>query len=235
MKSRTWFLSGTGVVVTGTVLTLIVLVESIFPPWAPYFIFYAFLAIVIPLALHTYQFGSFWAVWKTHWRLTLGIFVIALIWDEGIITWLYERVLALLGLGDNPFYSLNAALEVLAETAALKFGITSDTALMLYALFILIWAPIGEELFYRGYMQGVLRRFGSFKMSALVSAGFFGIRHVTHLFFLWPNVPVVAAVNWALGAFVFGLLMSYLYEKTRSLYPLMVVHAAINLVEIVLA
>ncbi len=133
MKLRTWLLSKNGVIGTGIVLTLVVLVESIFPPWAPYFIFYAFLAIVIPLALRTYQFGSFWAVWKTHWRLTLGIFVIALIWDEGIITWLYERVLALLGLGDNPFYSLNAALEVLAETAALKFGITSDTALMLYA------------------------------------------------------------------------------------------------------
>lgn len=217
MKLRTWLLSSTGVIIVGTALTLIVLAESIFPPWAPYFILYAFLAILIPLMLRTYQFGAFGTVLKTHWKLTLGIFVSAVIWDIGITTWLYERILASLGVVADPFYSLNAALEALAHAAALKFGITPDTALMLYALFILIWAPVGEELFYRGYMQGILRQSKSFKVSALVSAAFFGIRHATHLFFLWPRVPLVAAGSWVLGTFVFGLLMSYLYEKTRSL------------------
>lgn len=235
MKLRTWLLSEAGVIGTGIALTLIVLAESIFPPWAPYFIFYAFLAILIPLVLKTYQFGSFWTALKTSWRLTLGVFIIAVIWDSGITTWLYERVLGALGLGNNPFYSLDAALVVLTETAARKFSITLDAALMLYAAFILIWAPVGEELFYRGYMQGVLRRSRSFKTSALVSAAFFGVRHTTHLFFLWPNVPLVAAASWALGTFVFGLLMSYLYEKTRSLYPPMIVHAAINVVELLLS
>jgi membrane protease YdiL (CAAX protease family) len=235
MKSRAWLLSESGVFGVGIVLTLIVLAESIFPPWAPYFILYAVLAILIPLVVRTYQFGSFWAVLKTYWQLILGILIIALIWDEGISTWGYERLLTMLGVGSDPFYSLNAALQLLAETAARKFGITPDAALMLYAVFILVWAPIGEELFYRGYMQGVLRQFGSFRMSALVSAAFFGIRHATHLFFLWPHVPWVAAASWSVGAFVFGLLMSYLYEKTNSLYAPMVVHVAINLIEIVLA
>jgi membrane protease YdiL (CAAX protease family) len=68
-----------------------------------------------------------------------------------------------------------------------------------------------------------------------VSAAFFGIRHATHLFFLWPNVPWIAAASWAAGAFVFGLFMSYLYEKTRSLYPLMLVHAGVNIIEIALS
>ncbi len=235
MKLRAWSLSDIGVVGIGTGLTLIVLAESILPPWAPYFIFYALFAIFIPLALQTYQFGSFWTVLRTNWQLVLGVFVAAVIWDEGIATWLYEHVLVGLGLSGNPFFSLNAALEVLADMAARKFGITSDAALMLYALFILIWAPVGEELFYRGYMQGALRRFRSFKVSALVSAVFFSIRHATHLFFLWPNVPWVAAGSWVLSAFVFGLLMSYLYEKTHSLYPPMLVHAGVNLIEIILS
>lgn len=235
MKSRTWLLSDIGVIGIGIALTLIVLAESIFPPWAPYFIFYALLAILIPLILRTYQFGSFRAVLMTHWQLTLAIFAVAVIWDSGIATWLYERVLTGLDLGGDPFYSLGAALEALAGAAARKFGITADAALMLYALFILFWAPVGEELFYRGYMQGILRQSRSFKVSALVSAAFFGIRHATHLFFLWPNVPLVAAGSWVLSAFVFGLLMSYLYEKTRSLYPLMVVHAGVNLIGIMLS
>jgi membrane protease YdiL (CAAX protease family) len=55
------------------------------------------------------------------------------------------------------------------------------------------------------------------------------------LFFLWPDVPLVAAGSWVLGTFVFGLLMSYLYEKTRSLYPPMIVHTAINIVELLLS
>lgn len=235
MKSRTWLLSNIGVISVGTILTLIVLIESIFPPWAPYFILYAVLAILIPLALRTYQFGAFGTVLKNHWKLTLGIFAIAVIWDMGVTTWLYERILASLGVSGDPFYSLNAALEALADAASLKFGITSDTAMMLYALFILIWAPVGEELFYRGYMQGTLRQSQSFTVSALVSAAFFSIRHATHFFFLWPDVPIVAAASWVAGTFVFGLLMSYLYEKTRSLYPPMLVHVGINLVEIVLS
>jgi membrane protease YdiL (CAAX protease family) len=235
MKLRTWLLSDIGVVGAGIGLTLIVLAESIFPPWAPYFVVYALLAIAIPVALGTYQFGSLWAVLRSNWKLILGLFIIVLIWDEGITTWLYERALAALGLGGNPFYSLNAALETLAAAAALKFGITPDTAMMLYALFIVVWAPVGEELFYRGYIQGVLRQSWGFKASALVSAAFFGLRHATHLFFLWPNVPWVAAGSWVAGAFVFGLLMSYLYEKTRSLYPLMLVHAAVNLIELIVS
>lgn len=235
MKLKSWFLSGTSVVGIGVVLTLIVLGESIFPPWAPYFIVYAFLAIFIPLALKTYAFGSFRAVLRSKWKLILGIFVVAVIWDGGIATWLYQRILDGFRVGGNPFYSLNAAIEVLTGEAARKFSITRDTALGLYALFIVVWAPIGEELFYRGYMQGALRQSRSFKVSALVSAAFFGIRHATHLFFLWPNVLWIAAASWVVSAFVFGLLMSYLYEKTGSLYPPMLVHAGVNLIGIVLS
>jgi membrane protease YdiL (CAAX protease family) len=172
---------------------------------------------------------------RTHWKLILGIFLLALAVDEGIFTLLYQRILDGFGVGGNTFYSLNAAVNVMTGAAAKKLNISQDAALMLYALFLVVWAPIGEELFYRGYMQGVLRKVGGFRMSALVSAAFFGIRHATHLFFLWPNVPWVAAASWVVGAFVFGLFMSYLYEKTRSLYPTMLVHAAVNIIEIALS
>jgi membrane protease YdiL (CAAX protease family) len=214
---------------------LIVLTESIFQPWAPYFIIYAILAIVIPLVLKTYQFGSFGTVFRSHWKLILGIFVLALVVDEGIFTLLYQRILDGFGVGGNAFYSLHAAVNVMPGAAAKKLYISPDAALMFYALFLVVWAPIGEELFYRGYLQGVLRKNGGFRMSALVSDAFFGLRHATHLFFLWPNVPWVAAASWVVGAFVFGLFMSYLYEKTRSLYPTMLVHAAVNIIEIAMS
>src|SRR5512143_2425444 len=121
MKLRTRLLSDAGVIGAGIVLTLIVLAESVFPPWAPYFVLYAFLAILIPVLLRTYQFGAFGTVLRTHWRSILGIFAIAVIWDTAIASWLYERVLAGFGVSGNPFYSLDAALEILADTAARKF------------------------------------------------------------------------------------------------------------------
>jgi membrane protease YdiL (CAAX protease family) len=235
MRVKTWFLSNAGVIAAGIALTLLVLWESVLPPWAPYFILYAVLAIALPVILRTYRFGSFGGVMKKHWRLILGVFAAAVVWDQGVSSWLYEKILARLGLGGDPFYSLNSSVGVMADTAARKFGITADGAMMLYAVFLLVWAPVGEELFYRGYMQGVLRERVSFWVSALVSAAFFGIRHATHLFFLWPDVPWAAAASWAAGAFVFGLLMSYLYEKTRSLYPPMLVHAGVNIIELVLS
>jgi membrane protease YdiL (CAAX protease family) len=235
MKIRNGLQSNIGVIGIATALTIIVLVESIFPPWAPYFIIYAGLAILIPLLLHTYHFGPFWTVLKNNWRIILIIFAIAFILDEGISSWLYQHILNSLGIGGNPYYSIDAALGLLASTAAQKFNITYDQAMLLYALFILVWAPIGEELFYRGYIQGVLRQHGSFKMATLVSAAFFGIRHAAHFFFLWPNVPLVAAISWAASTFVFGLLMSYLYEKTHSLFPPMLVHLGVNLIEIILS
>ncbi len=235
MKIQNWLLSNIGIVGIATAITMIVLVESIFPPWAPYFIIYAILAILIPLLLRTYRFGPFWTVLRNNWQIILVIFTIAVILDEGIFSWLYEHVLDSFGLGGNPYYSVHAAFGILASTAAKKFNITSAQAMMLYSLFILLWAPIGEELFYRGYIQGTLRQHGSFKMSALVSAAFFGIRHATHFFFLWPNVPFIAAISWAVSAFVLGLLISYLYEKTHSLYPPILVHLGVNLIEIILS
>ncbi|HEX2945856.1 MAG TPA: type II CAAX endopeptidase family protein [Clostridia bacterium] len=235
MRLKAWLLSRIGCIAAGAVLTMIVLAESVFPPWAPYFIIYALLALVIPIVLKSYRFGAFRDVMRSGWKLTLCIFVIALAVDQGIFSWLYEWILAALGLGGDTFYSLNAALIALAEKAAVKFNITQDMAMLLYALFVLIWAPIGEELFYRGYIQETLRKCNSFKVSALVSAGFFGIRHMTHLFFLWPDVPFVASCIWALSTFVFGMFMSRLYEKTSSLYPVMLVHAGVNLIELVLS
>ncbi len=235
MKRKNWFLSVPGAIIVAAAITLIVLAESYFPPWAPYFIVYAVLAILIPLFMGAYAFESFGEVIRKHWKLILGVFVLAVIVDQGVAGWLYQRILGAFGVGGDPFYSLDAALQKLADGAAIKFGISPDTALGLYALFILLWAPIGEELFYRGYLQGALRSAWGFRASALVSAAFFGIRHATHFFFLYPDVPWVAAASWVASAFVFGLFMSYLYEKTRSLYPLILVHAGVNLIEIVLS
>lgn len=229
-RLKSWLLSTPGALLTVTVLTLIVLAESIFPPWAPYFYVYAGLAIAIPLLLKAFAFGNFRQVMAASWRVTLGIFLLDLVWERGICTWLYQRILTAQGVSTNPYYSLDAAINKMFESVTIRTSFSLDAAQLLFAAFMLLWAPVGEELLYRGYLFATLRKRRGFWLAALVSAAFFGIRHATHFFYLWPDVPLVAAVFWALTAFVPGIFCAYLYEKTRSLYPPMIEHFLINLV-----
>jgi len=229
-KLKTWLLSGSGVVVVATALTLLVLAESFLLPWSPYFAVYAVLAIGIPLALKSYRFGRFRTVMASAWLLTLGIFVLDVIWDQGVWGWLYQRVLEGFGVGADPFWSVDAAMEAMLQRTVPDLGISLESSEMILAFFMLVWAPIGEELFYRGYVYGALRKRCGFWPAALTSAAFFGVRHATHFFYLWPQVAWGAAAAWALSTFAYGIYISYLYEKSGSLYPPIVEHVLINVV-----
>ncbi|MBN1648008.1 MAG: CPBP family intramembrane metalloprotease [Spirochaetales bacterium] len=235
MKISSFLKTRVGVLCAGLLLTGLVLYESILPPWAPYFILYAVLAVLLPVLLRTYRFGRFAETFRKHWKLIIAVFAAALIWDQGISTFLADKLLALAGKAGDPFYSVGAALVALSGKAGSKFGISPDAAIMIYAAVVVIWAPVGEELFYRGYMQEVFSRRGGRRAAVLISAGFFGIRHMTHFFFLQPDIPWIACLSWAVSAFVYGLLMSYLYIKTETLWPPVLVHAAINICGVVLS
>jgi len=230
LEDKKWLLTDIDVVVVATVLTLAILVESVFPTYAPYFPVYAIVALLIPLALKSYRFGRFRQVMASAWLLTLGIFVLDVIWDQGIWTSLYERFLTGLDLNADPFYSVGAAMDMTFQTISQGMGITLDMAQMCFGLFVLVWAPFGEELFFRGYLFRTLRERHSFHTAALVSAAFFGIRHAIHFFYLWPELPVVAAGVWTVSTFGYGINTSYLYEKTNSLFPPILEHFFINLV-----
>jgi len=227
---KPWLLSSGGVVTVAALLTLIVLAESFLLPWSPYFAVYAVLAIAIPLGLKTYKLGRFRTVMASAWLLTLGIFVLDLLWDQGVWGWLYQRVLDGFGVGADPFWSIDAAMEAMLQKTVPDLGISLETSQMILALLMLVWAPVGEELFYRRYVYGALRRRHGFWAAALTSATFFGVRHAAHFFYLWPQVAWGAAAAWALSTFAYGIYISYLYEKTGSLYPPIVEHVLINVV-----
>ena len=54
------------VIIIAMFLTAIALVESIFPAWAPFFVIYAVAALLIPILLKTFSFGSFTQLFKSH-------------------------------------------------------------------------------------------------------------------------------------------------------------------------
>jgi membrane protease YdiL (CAAX protease family) len=98
-----------------------------------------------------------------------------------------------------------------------------------------IIVPVIEETFWRGIvlmlMLTLLKRFqpeNSSNHLAVWSTGIaFGLLHLANAF---AGVPIQFVLLQCLNAIVWGLVYSYARMKTDSVYPSMVMHAAMNLV-----
>jgi membrane protease YdiL (CAAX protease family) len=92
--------------------------------------------------------------------------------------------------------------------------------LVVLAPIVIVAAPLGEELFFRGLLyQGLRRRFSVWP-AAILSGAFFGLVHLGGAaFFL--IVPSLAAV---------GIGLALVFERRRSLLASMAAHAAFNVV-----
>jgi membrane protease YdiL (CAAX protease family) len=75
-------------------------------------------------------------------------------------------------------------------------------------------APVAEEVFFRGFIYAGLRARWGVGWALAVTSAVFALVHLT------PGVfPPL---------FLMGLLLAYLYERSDSLWPSILLHAAIN-------
>ena len=88
------------------------------------------------------------------------------------------------------------------------------TALTLMGPVVVVVAPLGEEIFFRGFVYRGLRRRFPVWPAALISAVVFGAVHVYPLL-----IPAL---------FVVGLGLALLYERRRSLLAPVIAHATFN-------
>ncbi len=79
-----------------------------------------------------------------------------------------------------------------------------------------LWAPLGEEVAFRGVLYPALRTRLSVAGAAALSAAVFAIAH-------GYGVAGFAAVFWS------GVIWAVAYERTRSLWPCIIAHGAGNL------
>jgi membrane protease YdiL (CAAX protease family) len=91
------------------------------------------------------------------------------------------------------------------------------------AFLIVIAAPVSEELFFRGFMYGGLRRSMSLLPAAAISAAVWGALHLGA-----GNIGV--AVQLA----VFGVILAWLYERSGTLWAPVLAHAINNTIAFVL-
>jgi membrane protease YdiL (CAAX protease family) len=93
----------------------------------------------------------------------------------------------------------------------------SSLNLVLAVVMITVIAPLGEELFFRGYFFGALRNWKGWMPAAIVTGLVFGAIHI-------GSAPIGYTVP--LAFFGFGLCV--LYQRTGSLYPCIALHAVNN-------
>lgn len=84
-----------------------------------------------------------------------------------------------------------------------------------------VFAPVCEEVFFRGFVFGGLRRRLRFRWAALLSGLFFGFMHADPLRFVALSVT--------------GIVFAGLFERRQRLAASMVAHATLNIVVVVFA
>jgi membrane protease YdiL (CAAX protease family) len=104
-------------------------------------------------------------------------------------------------------------LQFLAEHADLR-----DRLLLIFSAVII--APISEELIFRGYIFGVLRRYAGRWWAMVISALVFAAIHA--------HIPSLA------GLFVLAVALTLVYEGVGSLWAPILMHALFNSVTVIL-
>jgi membrane protease YdiL (CAAX protease family) len=103
------------------------------------------------------------------------------------------------------------------ENIPIDLGTRDSTASLVAAIFLVCAvAPLAEELFFRGFLFGALRKRG-LPVAAGVTGLLFGLAHVA-------SAPVGFIVPLAL----LGVILCLLYERTKSLYPSIALHCLNN-------
>ncbi len=88
-----------------------------------------------------------------------------------------------------------------------------------FLILLAVVVPIGEEIFFRGFIYGGLRKRWGIIVATLGSAAFFSAAHMQ--------------VVHGLPIFILGLVLALVYERSRSLVPTVVAHALNNIIAIV--
>lgn len=158
--------------------------------------------------------GARWVRWGV-----LGVLAAAVM--VPLATASEQLAVYLLGLIEGPAQAAaRAAAEHLDDPLQPVMDSLSGIAPTVWFLILLAVAvPIGEEVFFRGFVYGGLRSRWGVIVATLGSAAFFAAVHMQ--------------IVHALPIFILGLALAALYERTRSLVPAMVVHALNNVLAVI--
>lgn len=108
----------------------------------------------------------------------------------------------------------------LDEKQDLGFNVPQGAELWLVGFLLMVIVPITEELLFRGFLFGILRRYLNFGWTALLVSLLFGLAHLD------PTSPTQIALG--IDVFALSLIMCKLREDSGSLWPTILLHALKN-------
>ncbi len=137
----------------------------------------------------------------------------------------------LFGNGPDNFYvSIAGNYRGTMPTAGMSLA-------MAYAIFTipaLLFSPIGEELFFRGFLQEVLALRWSPRAAVLAEASLFGLVHIVHHGLYWSvdglAVRPASGLLWILLMAATGVTFAWLRARSGSIFPAIIAHMAFNAV-----
>ena len=94
-------------------------------------------------------------------------------------------------------------------------GADQSTALLVSgAVVVIVFAPVAEEILFRGFLFRVLRVRTGFWVAAVITGAIFGLIHGYFVIF-----PILAFL---------GVALCWVYERTGSIFPCIAIHALNN-------
>lgn len=151
------------------------------------------------------------------------------IWRPSIVSWKFlifygvgaYAAMALIGFGYEKAYAWIVHAPLPSQPTWAIFGKAKDASLGTAYLAVAFLLPMAEEIIFRGYLFGALRRRFSGKIVVIITALIFALIHFQRLYF----VPLVG----------FGLILGWIRLKTDSLRLPVLLHAINNAVSLALA
>ena len=146
-------------------------------------------------------------------------------WHFGLRRTRFWPAVGWAALGMVTFYVLvaiySAVLDPHVEQSVAKDLGAEDSSVGLIAagFMIICIAPFAEEFFFRGFFYGALRSKFPVIVAALIDGALFGLIHFEGGQDAWLIVPPLAFL---------GFMFCLVYERTRSLYPVIALHSINN-------
>jgi membrane protease YdiL (CAAX protease family) len=113
---------------------------------------------------------------------------------------------------------ISAFLPSTGETPLEKL-LTSRSAILMFAVFGVAFAPILEEIIFRGFLFKALWEIGGSRAAIPITAALFAILHSPQLAGNWPSVALI---------FVVGCMLSVVRHQANSIIPSFIVHTSYN-------
>ena len=138
-------------------------------------------------------------------------------WPPARLAATFGAAIAVYGIAMVPAYFWQPPSE--RTNVILEFFRAGGPHLLLLLAVAVIFAPLMEEVLFRGLLQPALRRRWSFPAAALLTTLLFTALHFTQTGMYWPSVA---------GIFLCGACLAWLRERTGSLWPPIAFHMGFN-------